>query len=84
MNELPLRLFLRRDCEICEALHALLETDPRTSGRALECIDIDEHTDWRPLYHYRVPVLVRGTAELWAGPVGDHEHGEFFSRVLAG
>jgi len=84
MSDLPLRLFLRRDCELCEAMLGLLASDPRASGLPLECVDIDERTEWRPQYHYRVPVLTRGPSEIWSGPVEEHERIAFFSRVLAG
>jgi hypothetical protein len=78
-----LRLFARRDCEICDALQAALLGDARIAALGVEVIDIDEFPEWRPQYHFRVPVLVRGETELWAGAVMDDTLEELFASVLS-
>lgn len=80
----PLRLFVRRDCELCEALHGVLLTEPRLAGHPLEIVDIDEQPEWRMAYHFRIPVLTRGPVELWAGPIDDDSRAALLERVLAG
>jgi len=83
MNGTGLRLFLRRDCELCEALYATLLAEPRIASLAIEVIDIDEMTDWRPAYHFRIPVLTRGDQELWAGPVDEDSRQHLIDSVLS-
>jgi len=79
----PVRLFMRRECAICDALLAALRDDARTAALDLELIDIDEHPEWRLQYHFRVPVLTRGDTELWAGPVDDDSREQLLASVLS-
>ncbi len=80
MAHLPsLRLLTRADCEICQELHAILLNAGILEPEELEVIDIDEHPDLRAIYHYRVPVILRGNAELWVGPVNE----DAFARLCA-
>lgn len=68
-KRLPLRLLGRPDCEICEGLYGALITDAAIAALGIEVVNIDEHPDLQARYHFRIPVLVRGETELWAGPV---------------
>lgn len=83
MTGQPVRLFMRRECEICDALLAVLYNDARTAALDLELIDIDEHPEWRMQYHFRVPVLTRGDTELWSGPVDDDSPEQLLASVLS-
>lgn len=66
-----LRLMARPDCELCEALITVLSGMPGFDPARLEVVDIDTVPELQARYHFRIPVLLAGEAEVWAGPPGD-------------
>ncbi len=72
MGEASYQLFVRADCELCEALHAALASHEEVLARGLTLVDIDSEARLQTLYHYRIPVLVLGEREIWSGPYDPH------------
>lgn len=63
-----LRLMSRPDCELCLALVEALHAVPGFDPARLEVIDIDGEPALQLRYHFRIPVLLAGETEIWAGP----------------
>jgi hypothetical protein len=58
----------RQGCELCEALAETLREVPSLDPARVEIVDIDSDPALQSRYHYRVPVLLVGETEVWAGP----------------
>ncbi len=80
---LPLQLLGRPDCEICEALYHALMRDSDIAEQGISVIDIDAHPALQARYHFRIPVLMRGETELWAGPLATDSWSALVARIHA-
>lgn len=67
-----LRLLGRHECELCEALYAVLLADPALASAGIIWLDLDDVPALRERYLYSIPVvLLDDDSEIWVGPADD-------------
>lgn len=60
-------LFSKTDCGLCEAAEEVLRTLEKETRFTLEIVDIESDNSLFERYWDRVPVVVVGDREVWAG-----------------
>lgn len=59
-----LTLYIRRDCHLCDEMHAALEPRQEELGFALQSVDISDDLELIARFGDKVPVLMQGEREV--------------------
>ncbi len=65
----PVTLYTRAGCQLCDEARALLDTLAGSLGFTLEAVDIDQDAELRDRYDEAVPVIALGTEEITRAPI---------------
>ena len=66
---IPVTLYTRAGCHLCDEAHALLDTLTGSLGFSLEAVDIDQDAELRDRYDEAVPVIALGAEEIARAPI---------------
>ncbi len=66
---IPVTLYTRAGCQLCDEAHALLDTLAGSLGFSLEAVDIDQDAELRDRYTEAVPVIALGAEEIARAPI---------------
>ena len=69
MSPLPVTLYTRSDCHLCEDARALLDTLGEELGFVVEAVDIDGEAELRARYNEAVPVVAVAGEEIARAPI---------------
>ena len=65
----PVTLYTRADCPLCEDARALLDALAGELGFVVEAVDVDADRELRARYNYAVPVIALGGDEVARAPI---------------
>ena len=65
----PVTLYTRAGCHLCDEARVLLDTLAGSLGFSLEAVDIDQDAELRDRYHEAVPVIALGAEEIARAPI---------------
>ena len=66
---IPVTLYTRAGCHLCDEAQALLDTLAGSLGFSLEAVDVDQDAELRDRYDEAVPVIALGGEEIARAPI---------------
>ena len=81
-TRLPLVLYSRSNCSLCDQMRALIEDSGYQQAVDLQLVDIDSDPELAQRYGTRIPVLTIAAREVLEGRVGLSELRQTLSQAL--